>query len=117
MDTIEDVMIDVSYCFMMFLLPISWDLRILAKLKTIRDLAPHERPGRIDAANLQVEEVEDLLGDERAIQDLAREILPLLPTVPAIEEEEEDCGHFAFVLSSGQSWTMLNDFQRGPYTT
>ena len=53
--------------------------QIVCKFKTIRDLAPHEHPGHVDAASLPVEEAEDLREDVCSILELAEEIRTELP--------------------------------------
>ena len=73
-------------------------VRIVCKFKTIRDLAPHEHPGNVATADLQLEEAEDILEDVCAILDLAQEIQRLLPptTDGNQEAQEGSLAYFQF---------------------
>ena len=73
-------------------------LRIVAYFKTIRDRALQEL--HIDVADLQAEQVEDLLDDVCVICELAEKIQELLPRE---NQEAQDRRLFLFMTSLGES--------------
>lgn len=63
-------------------------LRIVAKFKSIRDLAGHQNPRAFAA--LQGEEAADLWYPASQIREIAHQILSLLSLLPATPAEDAD---------------------------
>jgi hypothetical protein len=63
-------------------------LRIVAKFKSIRDLAGHQNPRAFAA--LQGEEAADLWYPASQIREIANQILSLLPATPEEDADVQD---------------------------